>query len=323
MRRAKSDATFVAAPLSRLVAHSYSSLEPPSSGFMERLSFPAPTSTPVTRTWTSWPTSSSSATFSTKPSLICVTCTKPCATASLPGTGTSTKAPKDCVFTTLPVSHWDDSRSSNGDKSTCSREEPRLRPPSPPDSSGFMERLSFPAPTSTPVTRTWTSWPTSSSSATFSTKPSLICVTCTKPCATASLPGTGTSTKAPNDCVFTTLPVSHWDDSRSSNGDKFTCSREEPRLRPPSPPDSFMEQLILLRSSSTLMMRTLISWPISTTSSGLSQKPSWSWETCTKASATSPPGSVTTTNAPKGMTFATWASTQPPESTNAWKGSQL
>mmetsp|Transcript_38079 Transcript_38079/g.107888 ORF Transcript_38079/g.107888 Transcript_38079/m.107888 type:complete len:219 (-) Transcript_38079:97-753(-) len=192
-----------------------------------------------------------------------------------------------------------------------------------PPSSGFMERLSFPASTSTPITRTWTSWPIWSSSAAFSTKPSLICLTCTKPCATASLPGTGTSTKAPKVCVFTTLPVSHWDDSSSSKGDKSTSLRQGPRMRPPPPPDSLMEQLSVLRSASTLMMRTLTSWPLSTTSSGVSQKPSWNWETCIRACATSPPGNVTTTKAPKGTTLVTWASSQSPESTHAWKGSQL
>mmetsp|Transcript_73308 Transcript_73308/g.192208 ORF Transcript_73308/g.192208 Transcript_73308/m.192208 type:complete len:244 (+) Transcript_73308:93-824(+) len=151
------------------------------SPFMERLSLPLAASTLSTRTFTSCPISTSSFTSLTKPSRICVMWTRPWASPSPPFGGlTSTKTPKPEMLATLPVSHsllstsWKRERSAGGPLILL---EPPLGP-----TAFFMERPSLPAATSTVITRTWTSWPISTSSVTSSTKaPSFISVRWTRP----------------------------------------------------------------------------------------------------------------------------------------------
>mmetsp|Transcript_12002 Transcript_12002/g.32330 ORF Transcript_12002/g.32330 Transcript_12002/m.32330 type:complete len:202 (-) Transcript_12002:4-609(-) len=156
-------------------------------------------------------------------------------------------------------------------------------------------------------------------------KPSLICVMCTKPSTICSVPGTLTITNAPNEGVLEILPSSHSSGPTSSNGDRSGRSPRKERPPPPPPPlpASLMERLNLLRSSSMLMMRTLTAWPVSTTSLGLSQKPSCNCETWHRPCASLPSGSVIVTKAPKLRRPLTLPSTHSPLLTNAWKGSQL
>mmetsp|Transcript_4292 Transcript_4292/g.6594 ORF Transcript_4292/g.6594 Transcript_4292/m.6594 type:complete len:234 (+) Transcript_4292:69-770(+) len=176
-----------------------------SASFMLRLILPASVSTDWTRTFTSWPTSSSSSTLSTKPSLIWVMWTSPSAVDLPSAELTVTKAPKAAVRATLPDSHSSGPTSAKGVKSA----DPRPAPPPPlPDS--FMESPILPLSRSTSITRTWISCPTSASSSVFSTKPSLICVMWTRPSTVSPPSGGGTDTKRPKGTTRATVPVSHW-----------------------------------------------------------------------------------------------------------------
>mmetsp|Transcript_21966 Transcript_21966/g.69330 ORF Transcript_21966/g.69330 Transcript_21966/m.69330 type:complete len:316 (-) Transcript_21966:106-1053(-) len=259
---------------------------------MDKLSLLAAVSTDCTRTCTSCPCCSSSSTLSTKPSLICVMCTRPSAVGPPSGRVTVTKAPKGAVLATVPVSHWSGATPSKAERSAAARG-------APPEPAGFMERLIRPAYRSTVVIRTCTSWPSSSSSQTFSTKPSLICVTCTRP--SAELPSSSvTVTKAPKDCVPRTLPSSHWSGPMPSKADRSAG----PRI--PPPPGGLMESFICLFCMSTSTIRTCTSWPTSSSSQMFSTKPSLICAMCTRPSADGPPlGNVTVTKAPKGAMLPT------------------
>mmetsp|Transcript_54688 Transcript_54688/g.146402 ORF Transcript_54688/g.146402 Transcript_54688/m.146402 type:complete len:225 (-) Transcript_54688:417-1091(-) len=167
-----------------------------------------------------------------------------------------------------------------------------------------MLRPNLPASTSTDWTRTCTSWPTSNSSSTLSTKPSLICVMCTRP--SASVPSSAfTVTKAPKGATRATLPLIHESECMPSKGARLTGSRDGAPPPPPPKPGSFIESDIRPRPVSTEITRHFTCWPASTTSSTLLTKPSWSCEMCTRPSAVAPPGAVTETKAPKGIMVLT------------------
>mmetsp|Transcript_21969 Transcript_21969/g.69342 ORF Transcript_21969/g.69342 Transcript_21969/m.69342 type:complete len:221 (-) Transcript_21969:106-768(-) len=219
---------------------------------MDKLSLLAAVSTDCTRTCTSCPCCSSSSTLSTKPSLICVMCTRPSAVGPPSGRVTVTKAPKGAVLATVPVSHWSGATPSKAERSAAARG-------APPEPAGFMERLIRPAYRSTVVIRTCTSWPSSSSSQTFSTKPSLISVMCTRPSAFGPPLGSVTVTKAPKEAMLATVPVCH------SSGDtpwKADRSAGELGLLPrPRRPSTMVRSS--LPSSLRLLTQTSTSWPSS------------------------------------------------------------
>mmetsp|Transcript_122058 Transcript_122058/g.182262 ORF Transcript_122058/g.182262 Transcript_122058/m.182262 type:complete len:328 (+) Transcript_122058:58-1041(+) len=251
---------------------------------MDRLNLPAAVSTDSTRTCTSCPCCSSSSTLSTKPSLICVMCTRPSAVGPPSGRVTVTKAPKGAVLATVPVSHWSDATPSKAERSAAARG-------APPEPAGFMERLIRPASTSTLVTRTCTSWPTSSSSQMFSTKPSLICAMCTRPSADGPPLGSVTVTKAPKEAMLATVPVCH-----SSGDTPWKADRSAGARRPP--PRS-MRPSIMVRPNFPLSWRPLIqtstSWPSSRKSRTSSIRCSAILEMCTRPSPSAP----MSTKAPK------------------------
>mmetsp|Transcript_97133 Transcript_97133/g.302399 ORF Transcript_97133/g.302399 Transcript_97133/m.302399 type:complete len:328 (-) Transcript_97133:644-1627(-) len=257
---------------------------------MLRLSLPL--STETTRTWTSCPTSTSSSTLSTKPSLICVMCTRPSASAP-PSAVTVTKAPKGAVRATLPVSHWSECTPSNAERSAGARGAP---PPPPPMPGSFMVRPSLFRSMSTVSTRTFTSWPTESSSSTLSTKPSRMREMCTSPLPLAPS-AVVTSTNAPKAAMPSTVPSSHSSSGMSTKGVRSTGA-----LAPPPPPTlpSIMESPNL-PSSRTSVTQHSTSWPSSTYSWMSFTRSSAMREMCTRPSPVAP----MSTKAPKSRTLRT------------------
>mmetsp|Transcript_104004 Transcript_104004/g.320826 ORF Transcript_104004/g.320826 Transcript_104004/m.320826 type:complete len:230 (+) Transcript_104004:68-757(+) len=183
------------------------------AGFIVSAIFRPSVSTLRTRTLTSWSTSSSSAGSSTKPSVICEMCTSPRAGTPPPGGRTSTKAPKFSRRLTVPSSH-----SVSGTSAKALRSARAGAPPA----SDLIDRAILLAAGSTLSTRTCTSSPTETSSATLFTKPSLSCVMWTRPCAAASPPlGGFRDTKAPNSRTLTTVPGSHSELSRPVKSERL------------------------------------------------------------------------------------------------------
>mmetsp|Transcript_53481 Transcript_53481/g.168365 ORF Transcript_53481/g.168365 Transcript_53481/m.168365 type:complete len:225 (+) Transcript_53481:203-877(+) len=223
---------------------------------MLRPIFPASTSTFTTRTWTSCPTLTSSSTLSTKPSLICVMCTRPSACAPS-FRATVTKAPKGAVRATVPLSHSSGWRPANAERSAGARPPPP--PPGPPMPGSLMVRPSLPRSRSTESIRTLTAWPTETSSSTLSTKPSRMREMCTRPCAVGPS-GRLTSTKAPKGAMLATVPSSHSSSGMSAKGARSTSSR-----RFPPPPPSLPSTMVSpnLPSSRTSLTQTSTSWPSS------------------------------------------------------------
>mmetsp|Transcript_97130 Transcript_97130/g.302383 ORF Transcript_97130/g.302383 Transcript_97130/m.302383 type:complete len:217 (-) Transcript_97130:182-832(-) len=216
---------------------------------MLRLSLPL--STETTRTWTSCPTSTSSSTLSTKPSLICVMCTRPSASAP-PSAVTVTNAPKGAVRATLPVSHWAESTPSKAERSSGAR-APSPPPPPPPKPGSFMVRPSLLLSMSTESTRTFTSWPTESSSSTLSTKPSRMREMCTRPLPLAPS-AVVTSTNAPKGAMLATVPSSHSSSGMSTKGLRSACGL------PPPPP-------ILLSTMVSPNLPSSLTWETQTSTS--------------------------------------------------------
>mmetsp|Transcript_97136 Transcript_97136/g.302408 ORF Transcript_97136/g.302408 Transcript_97136/m.302408 type:complete len:333 (-) Transcript_97136:644-1642(-) len=262
---------------------------------MLRPILPAPGSTLTTRTWTSCPTSTSSSTDSTKPSLICVMCTRPSAWAP-PSAVTVTKAPKGAVRATLPVSQVSESMPSKADKSGGARKPPPPPPP-PPKPGSFMERPSLFRSMSTDSTRTFTSWPTESSSSTLSMKPSRMREMCTSPWAFAPS-FVVASTKAPKDAMLTTVASSHSSSGTSTKGE-MSCGA----LPPPPPPPILPSTMVRpnLPSSRTSETQHSTSWPSSTYSWMSFTRSSAMREMCTRPS----PAAPMSTNAPKSRTLRT------------------
>mmetsp|Transcript_125073 Transcript_125073/g.335713 ORF Transcript_125073/g.335713 Transcript_125073/m.335713 type:complete len:223 (-) Transcript_125073:750-1418(-) len=216
---------------------------------MLRLILFIPVSTLMTRTCTSWPTSSSSSTLSTNPSLICVMCTRPLAVASLSGAFTSTKAPKLAILATVPVTQVDGSIPSKGVRSTGSLSS-RGAPPDP----SRMVKLSLFVSVSALWSFTLTCWPTSTKSLTFSTKVSAIWDTCTRPCACSPLSRV-TETKAPNGAMLATSPSNH--------SPTLSTNREaSARARPPPAPSVLPSIMVKpnLPSSRRPLIQTSTCW---------------------------------------------------------------
>mmetsp|Transcript_19219 Transcript_19219/g.41876 ORF Transcript_19219/g.41876 Transcript_19219/m.41876 type:complete len:241 (+) Transcript_19219:589-1311(+) len=212
-------------------------------------------------------------------------CTRPSAVGPS-GRLTVTKRPKGAILATLPGIHSEGGTSAKAVMSTAS-----LGPLSPPAPSGFMERLRRPAPASTLITRTCTSWPTSTSSSVFSTKPSLIWVMCTRPSTGMSLPGGVTETKRPKGAARTTVPVIH------SEGDAPTKPEMSAGPRGPEAPSlSFIMVRESLPSSLISFSQTSISCPSLSQSSTLSTRVGVMAEMCTRPSSSAP----MSTKAPKG-----------------------
>mmetsp|Transcript_28174 Transcript_28174/g.77580 ORF Transcript_28174/g.77580 Transcript_28174/m.77580 type:complete len:224 (-) Transcript_28174:1034-1705(-) len=222
---------------------------------MLKLILPSTVSTESTRTDTSWPISSSFSTLSTKPSLICVMCTSPSAEAAPSSEVTVTKAPKDATLATFAFSHWSDETPSKAERSAGPRRV--IPPPLPP---ARIERLILPRSRSTERILTCTSWPTSTSSSTFSTKPSsLSCEMCTRPSAAGPPSGRATVTKAPKCRTPETVPLCH------SSGDSSEKGVRSVRGRAPLVPSTMPSTMVRpnLPSSLRPLTQTSTSWPSS------------------------------------------------------------
>mmetsp|Transcript_1260 Transcript_1260/g.2926 ORF Transcript_1260/g.2926 Transcript_1260/m.2926 type:complete len:422 (+) Transcript_1260:98-1363(+) len=267
-------------------------------------SLPLSSSTPSTRTCTTCPTSTISATSSTKRFATCEMCTSPCPgvppSAAPEGAGTSATTPKFRSCLMVPVSHKSEGKSLNADKSLV----PPLWPPvAPPLPGCFMEKATLPEAGSQALTRTRTSCPISTKSRTLATMPSLNSVTWTRPVIGAPSPdGCVTSTKAPKSATPSTFPSNHWSPPTRSAKRAASSAEGGAFLIPgmASGLSSFMLRKSLWSSSCTLVTRTLTSWPTSSSLRASLTNPSLICDMCRKprASSSPPAGPRTATNPP-------------------------
>mmetsp|Transcript_97132 Transcript_97132/g.302391 ORF Transcript_97132/g.302391 Transcript_97132/m.302391 type:complete len:482 (-) Transcript_97132:644-2089(-) len=170
-------------------------------------------------------------------------------------------------------------------------------PPPPPKPGSFIERPSLFRSMSTDSTRTFTSWPTESSSSTLSMKPSRMREMCTSPWAFAPS-FVVASTKAPKDAMLTTVASSHSSSGTSTKGE-MSCGA----LPPPPPPPILPSTMVRpnLPSSRTSETQHSTSWPSSTYSWMSFTRSSAMREMCTRPS----PAAPMSTNAPKSRTLRT------------------